>query len=293
MNVSLNSEGRTIAGTLYYPEDPLDEYPAIVFIGGWSSHRDMYSWIGEYMAANGYIAFLIDGSGNGGSEGILSGPGRKKGIGTLLRSALESPICFLLNWWTSDIVNSIHYLIAESPVRDLVDADRIGTMGHSMGGFAVSRVRKSMVEGGKIQGVVALSDVGLLNVGRLEVPIQIQTGDVDLVPNDSLVAGSGYYLANPPKQLIRIKGGTHGGFTDASYGPEFNWQKDLSKHYALAWFNYYLKGDVSAYDYITSPHEHLSFIYSSKYDLGDGDEGRMRGKKNVRGGVRAPTFNFI
>jgi hypothetical protein len=78
------------------------------------------------------------------------------------------------------------------------------------------------------------------------------------VVNDQLVAIPAYYAAQPPKELIVIKYGTHDGFSNLlePYYPKAPWQHYTWEHYASAWFDYWLKNDESAFQKLTHTSTH-------------------------------------
>ncbi|MDD5747702.1 MAG: prolyl oligopeptidase family serine peptidase [Actinomycetota bacterium] len=273
-----NSKGYKIAGTLYWPTKQ-GTYPGVVFIGGFSSHRGMYAWIPETLASNGYVALSIDGSGNGASEGAFGDLIDESKISSMMldpASWVEGPVNFILGTWKKDVSDAITYLTEKSKVRGMVDKNRIGISGHSMGGMTVSWVP---LADSRVKAIVAFSDVIPIFVDDYSIPLQIQTGDLDLVLNDNMVAIPGYKAAKAPKEIIYVEGGTHDGFTNIAIWPKPPWQHDVSSNYFVAWFNSYLKGDASAHEVITSKVRHLSRIHRSEYNLGNGDSGILGGPR--------------
>ncbi len=271
-----NTEGWELAATIYCPPGG-GKHPAIVFCGGWCSQRSMYSWIGEGLAQRGYIAMLLDPTATGDSEGVLPDwtvPFSENILGIPLRpgAAIEGPLRLAQGVWRQDVWDAIDYLLNQSPVREMVDESRIGIAGHSFGGVAVTSTPLHP----KVKAVVALSDVNPATVGELGelgVPLQIQTGDFDILINDQLNPIPCYRLAKPPKELIVIAGGTHDGFSNLLYGyyPAPPWQREVSMRYMAAWFDYFLKGDTSALGTLTSWDKHLSRLHLSCYNFGDGE----------------------
>ena len=49
------------------------------------------------------------------------------------------------------------------------------------------------------------------------------------------------------------------------------WQKPCCLHYALGWFDWFLKGDPQAYSDIISGDARISGVLRSRYNFGDGD----------------------
>jgi len=250
-----NRHGTTITGRICWPA--MDgKYPAIVISGGWCGCLSQYSNQPEMLARNGYVALLIQPTNQ--TDAVLS-------------------MVYGLTRWTDDLYDAISYLVERSPVNDRVDTQRIGTMGHSLGGITVTR--EATIDP-RVKVVIALSDTDLSALPDLNIPLQIQTGDFDMLVNDNFEAYPSYVAAKPPKQIITIAGATHNGFTellDAFY-PKPEWQRAVFEHYAIAWFDYWLKGDETAYGRLTMGLDGLSPIGVSAYDLGDGEHLMAGGK---------------
>ncbi|MFV2195220.1 alpha/beta hydrolase family protein [Nocardiopsis sp. LOL_012] len=97
-------------GTIYYPEDDSQTYGGIVITPGFTASSASYEWLGERLASHGFVAFNID------TNTRLDQPGSR---GRQIEAALD-------------------YLVEDSDVADLVDEDRLGAVGHSMGGGALA-----------------------------------------------------------------------------------------------------------------------------------------------------------
>jgi len=244
---------------IYLPPgfDSSGKYPAVICCGGWMGCLEGYTIMPRMLAYHGYVAMLFEPT----LEHTL--------VSSMVLSAVTPK-------WVQDVQDAITYLTEQSPVKDSVDPNRIGIEGHSMGGFTVSRVR---VVDNRVKAVIALSDATPLAGLFKQVPLMIITGDFDIVVNDQLVAIPAYYVAEPPKELIVIKGGIHAGFTNSqeSYYPNPPWQHYTWEHYASAWFDYWIKGDGDAVQKLTrtlyTPDgtECLSVLHRSVYNFGEGD----------------------
>jgi hypothetical protein len=71
-----------------------------------------------------------------------------------------------------------------------------------------------------------------------------------------LIVLPAYYYAEPSKALVVIRGGTHNGMSEIgdAVWPRPYWEIDMCGHCSLAWFDYFLKNDTSAYKEITEPY---------------------------------------
>lgn len=161
---SYKSEGLKIYALLTIPEGipPKSGWPAIIFNHGYIpplEYRTTEKYIAyvDGFARNGYIVMRPDYRGHGSSEGVAPG-----GYGT--------------NAYTIDVLNATsslkRYNDQISSLTKIVDIDRIGMWGHSMGGFITLRnmvVTKDIKVGVIWAGVVA-SYPDLINNWRRRNP---------------------------------------------------------------------------------------------------------------------------
>ena len=100
----------TYSASYYDPSHEADVgYPAIVFVHGFRARKEWYSWIGKCLASQGYAAFLF----------------------TVPFPKLQDP-----HQWSDGIKSAIDYLVDKKhPLHDKICPERIGAMGHSMGGL--------------------------------------------------------------------------------------------------------------------------------------------------------------
>ncbi|WP_415949668.1 alpha/beta hydrolase family protein [Streptomyces sp. KLOTTS4A1] len=92
-------------GTIYYPDGD-GPFAAVAMSPGFLGNQGNLAWLGKELASQGFVAFSID------TNTIFDQPASR---GDQLLAALD-------------------HLTEKSTVRDLVDAGRLGVIGHSMGG---------------------------------------------------------------------------------------------------------------------------------------------------------------
>ena len=105
-----------------------------------------------------------------------------------------------------------------SPSRGLLDTDKFGVIGLSMGGGGC--IEATGAAGSEVDAAVALapatSEASSAAAQNIGVPIQIQVGSVDtMVPPETVL----YYYTNlipgtTVKEYVEINGGSHSGFID-------------------------------------------------------------------------------
>ena len=271
-----NRENAILAGRLYWPESATTtaKVPGIIYCPGTICWLDLYHWIAMDLARAGYAVLIFEPGGQAESQGDIPG---------------VSPYWFrhyLPPGWENDLYDSVTYLSRGSPVADLIESEKIGIMGHSRGSMAVCH---EQIIDNRVQAAVEISGTSYFCSSYSRVPTQLQTADFDLLdlgqPFQGPTSNSLFYtVTNPPRQIVVIAAGSHGGFnTMEDEGAESpfrtwplvpDWQHSVSAHYAIAWFDYFLKEDAAARDRITEPIHGLSHLFPSKYLL-DETEGEV------------------
>nr|WP_243859556.1 alpha/beta hydrolase [Amycolatopsis arida] len=94
-------------GTIYYPTSTREgTFGAVAIAPGYTADQSSMSWYGPRLASQGFVIFTID------TNSRYDQPASR---GAQLLAALD-------------------YLVRESSVRSRIDGNRLGVMGHSMGG---------------------------------------------------------------------------------------------------------------------------------------------------------------
>jgi cephalosporin-C deacetylase-like acetyl esterase len=272
MNITFESNNYTLYGVIFYPSEQSETYPGIVFCEGLAGYVEAYSWIPQALAAQGYVVLLYDYPGQGRSEGFLGQ--RNISIPALnfffrFSAIFEEGYYYVTNTLVKTTMDAVTYLINESPVNTLVDSEKIGLIGHSLGSFTDT---ETAVFDERIDAVVALSQGNILHAKEIDVPVQFQFGCFDITCSFP-ISFICYKKVQSPKELIAIQAGTHIGFT-AAFGKYClcpPWQKEVCLRYAIGWFDYFLKNKPEAYETITTGSDHLSKIIHSRYDFGEGE----------------------
>jgi len=274
LNVTFESSGYKLYGEVYYPKDTSLLYPVVIFCIGQPGYVSAYRWIPMEIAKRGYVSMLFDPPGLGYSEGIF--PNWNLSINFLnlyLRyfAFIETPIHYYHGRWTRALLDALEFLLGLEDVQHVIDKRRIGLVGHSLGGATVIEVAANSSY--NFSAVVALSLVTPSSVGKIKAPLMLQSGDLDFFPIFPMIMCPSYERANPPRELIMLQSATHFGFTTAwgPFCPCPKWQKEISFHYIINWLDYFVKGKKDAYKNLTVAVPHLSKMYHSKYNFGDGD----------------------
>ncbi|MDD5748248.1 MAG: alpha/beta fold hydrolase [Actinomycetota bacterium] len=270
-----------LAGTLFYPASycvkEVKKFPGIVIAEGGTATKEMYYWLAEALASQGYVVLTFDYTGQGKSATEIV-PGVPLPALTNIIDIFGARCKTLLDVWMDDTQDAITYLITGSPIRDMVDEDKIGLTGHSCGGCAtvVVTARDDRVKAASAMApfdfkepvIPRARDYAAEMHAENPRPIQIQVGALDLLCPYSTMAYPIYRNSVAPRQILTIANVEHLGYTDTRYLPWFFGAEpgchEAAEYYTIAWFDYYLKGKDDAYSRITTQ---LPMIAHMEYDL--------------------------
>ena len=159
--------------------------------------------------------------------------------------------------------NSLWY----SPIFNLVDVEKFGAIGLSMGGGGC--IEATGTPNSEIDAAVPLAPAYFDDVvdaaKNITVPTQLQVGNNDgMVPPEKVLPFYTDFIPETTvKEYLSITGGNHIGFIDdliariaewlgldKPKGIEFAEQRRISKKYYTAWFQYHLKELDDYYTYI-------------------------------------------
>jgi dienelactone hydrolase len=225
-------------------------YPGIIVSSGLGGGEWSVSWISEHLTSHGYVTL-----------------------------AFTPPDMFSnsTTQWAYGFIGGIEQLKmlnneSTSPIYGLIDIDKFGVIGFSMGGNGC--IEAAGATDSEVDAAVPLAPgdynssyiTATMNAAKnISVPVQLQVGSNDsFVPPERVFP---FYADLIPdstiKEYIVIDGGNHIGFLTwnfaeiASYleiesntSIGFEEQRRISSYYFTAWFQYYLKGLEGYYTYI-------------------------------------------
>jgi dienelactone hydrolase len=251
------SDYGTYEATIRYPaeadgglasvDDSGGPYPGIIVSSGRGGGEWSVSWISEHLVSHGYVTLAF---------------------------TPPDMFCNSTTQWAAGFIGGIEQLKLQnsdpsSPVYGLIDTDKFGAIGLSMGGGGC--LEAAGISGSGIDAAVALAPAGYNSsnitaamnaAANISVPVQLQIGSADtFVPPERVLP---FYTDLIPdtttKQYIEINGGNHIGFLTWNFAeiavlfeiePEisigFEEQRRISSRYFTAWFQYHLKG-LKGYD---------------------------------------------
>ncbi len=266
--------GRGVLYKIYIPEkvprDP-DMYPVIIWSHGLGGTRDGAGFISRYVAAHGYVIVHLQ---HGGTDSILW-DGKPGHPWTHIRAA-KIPRKTVLNRYR-DVhfaVESLRHMAAAGGLP-LADMKVLGMSGHSFGALTTQIMAGQRIAKGTrhydlhlpdfragilyspVPGRKDPKDPGLV-YGGIRLPLLHFTGTDDESPVESFGMERRLMIAahtgRDDQMVVILKDGDHMVFNGSRGGLGNNPARDrhetLIKVVSLAWWDWYLKGDLEARDWL-------------------------------------------
>lgn len=259
-----NRYGTQLYGQIVLPErgavpPTAGPFPVILALEGLNTNLAMYRWWHQRFADAGYLVFAFDFSGQGHSDDEGEGdPGNN----------------------VEEAQDALSWLLAESPVRSVIDRARIGVVGHSQG--AIATLSLQAVEP-RIHAAVAAAPISESSApfDRNPIPVMIQTGDHDgpIAPipfvNPAVVRPV-YEKLEGDRAFIVAEASSHAQHTNYPLLPTAQWGLEIAGDYSVAWMDWQLRRDPAALPVLRRAHPHLSYLWDSEVRLG-GETTVLRG----------------
>jgi dienelactone hydrolase len=277
-----NRYGARITGTMWAPSlphtDPLTgrtsngPFPTVLITtGSIQGFEEMYLWAAQGLAEAGYVVMTYDVQGQGQSEvfghhpdGSLwcdGAPGSEACPGVPFQQEAN---------FVEGTEDALLFLLSDAnPLRGLVDEDRLGLAGHSLGATAVTRVGNrpqpvpdaAFVANGfepfpiDVDAVVAWDNANLGADQQPRVPTMGQSADYFFAPEPSPTeapdpeADTATYRrfvgAGVDAMQVALASSTHLEWTYIPYIlPASSEGERVAMHYTLAWMDRYVKGST-------------------------------------------------
>ena len=222
-------------GTIHYPTSTTGTMGAVVVIPGFVSAESSIDWWGPKLASYGFVVMTIDTN-----TGFDQPPSRARQINAALDYLIEQ----------NDSITS--------PINGMIDTDRLGVIGWSMGGGGTLRVATE----GRLSAAIPLApwDTSSLQFRDVTTPTMIFACGADLIAPVGLHA-SPFYNAIPdstPKAYVEIGLGTH---YCGNGGTLYN---DVLGRLGVAWMKVHMDKDARYNQFICGP-RHESDLNIAEY----------------------------
>lgn len=247
-----NRYGTSLYGEIVLPKrgtvpPSAGPFASILALEGVNTNLAMYRWWHQAFADAGYLVFAFDFAGQG-----HSGDRVANDMGTNI----------------TDSQDALTYLLDASPVRSVLDHDRTGVIGHSLG--AITTLGLQAVEP-RLHAAVAAAPISEQSApfDKNPIPTMIQTGDYDgpVAPiplvNPAVVRPV-YEKLVGDRAFIVSEASSHAQWTNYPLLPTAQWGFDIAKTYSIAWMDYQLQHDPVALTVLRTAHPHLSYLWDSE-----------------------------
>lgn len=209
-------------GTIHYPTGTSGTMAAIVVIPGFVSAESSIDWWGPKLASHGFVVMTIDTN-----TGFDQPPSRARQIN-----------------------NALDYLVDQnssrtSPVNGMIDTDRLGVIGWSMGGGGTLRVASQ----GRIKAAIPLAPWDTARASGVQAPTLIFACESDLIAPVRSHASPFYnQLPNDiDKAYVEIDGGSH----YCANGGGLN--NDVLSRMGVSWMKRFLDNDTRYSQFLCGP----------------------------------------
>ncbi|MBD1995065.1 ScyD/ScyE family protein [Leptolyngbya sp. FACHB-541] len=249
---------------VYYPVVPdatADQLPIALMLQGGLVDKADYSNYAEQVASYGFVVVVPN------NERTITGPDGQEITGLL---ADQQQVNDVLNQIRVEDTNS------NSPIFEIVDTEKLGLLGHSLGGYAglaaIQNINDPAVSSddytrppelmaGVFYGTNFQSSMnsGIFpSVDNQDIPVGLIAGTLDGVSDFGEVASTYVKLQDPPKALIIVDGANHYGITNEDNivrDPNRPTLDQATANSAIGrWSGLFLRshllGDQGAFDYI-------------------------------------------
>lgn len=211
-------------GTIHYPTGTTGTMGAVVVIPGFVSAESSIDWWGPKLASHGFVVLTIDTN-----TGFDQPPSRARQIN-----------------------NALDYLVSQnssrtSPVRGMIDTNRLGVIGWSMGGGGTLRVASE----GRIKAAIPLApwDTVSSYAANAQAPTLIFACQADIVAPVAAHA-SPFYNRLPnsiDKAYVEISGGSH----FCANGGGLN--NNVLSRFGVSWMKRFLDEDTRYSQFLCGP----------------------------------------
>lgn len=242
--------GETVPVDIYYPADGENgPYPVIIqFNGFMMANKGLAMWC-EYYASWGYVVSAVH-------------------LQYMRAVNLDLEKC------AYEVLANIDFLVEMgeepgSPIEGLVDGERCGLTGYSLGGKVGlmadvydSRQGNDRIKAISTKAMAIMFQPDLVPMlDEVTTPVQIQTGDKDeFTPPDNNSQVVYDNMNNASTQYVLIAGANHEQYQDdETFGsglvdgdPEISREEQhrIGRRYSTAFFNYYIKGETGYGEYL-------------------------------------------
>lgn len=226
------------------------KWPLLIFSHGFGGCAKQSKFLTQYLADHGYIVIAPDHEDARCNRGV-GGGGFLQSMRPGTKDWPEKPFRNPEAWddktesdRREDVLFALSSMLDDRQYKNYVDTDRMGLIGHSLGGYTVLGLSGAWPSwrDKRFKAVLALSPyidpfIASHTIGKVGVPVMYQGGtkDIDITPS---IRKKGYPAAHTPKYFVEYNGAGHFAWTEL----DRDYQTIIEKT-ALQFFDKYVKGE--------------------------------------------------
>jgi dienelactone hydrolase len=208
-------------GTVFYPSNASGPFALVVFAPGLIETQSWNAWWGQYLASHGFVVVNID------TMSMLELPSARA------REELAA---------LKDVIRRSN--LPESPFYGLVDPNRLGAMGHSMGGGASLELARDNPM--LLKAIVPMAPylTGSKDFSSLNIPTMVLACKGDIIATANAQSEPVYKSLAPglDKAYMELaSGGGHPCTTSLGTSPQV---KTMAAKYGVSWLKRFLDQDT-------------------------------------------------
>ena len=194
-------------GTIHYPTNAsgCGLLAAIAVIPGFVSYESSIKWLGPRLASWGFVVITIN------TNSIYDNPDSRA---EQLSAALDA-------------------VIADDSVGSIVDRERLGAIGWSMGGGGALKLATGRKE---IRAIVPLAPYHDKDYGKVSTPTLVIACEFDRIASNKKYGSVFYDKAMGPKMKVEINNASH-------FCPSYRFNEILLSKPIIAWMQRYINED--------------------------------------------------
>lgn len=230
-----------------------EKWPLLIFSHGFGGCAKQSNFLMQYLADHGYIVVAPDHADARCNRG-MGGGGMLHSFRSTKRDWPEKPFRNPESWNDTteadrkdDVLFALSSLLDDRQYKNYVDLERMGLIGHSLGGYTVLGVAGAWPKwrDARFKAVLALSPyidpfIASRTLPKIGVPVMYEGGtrDEEITPT---IRKKGYAQTRAPKYYMELDGAGHFAWTEMSQ----DYQAVIEKT-ALQFFDKYVKDEATA-----------------------------------------------
>lgn len=220
-------------GTIYYPTNAgnCGRLGAIAVIPGYVSYESSIKWLGPRLAAWGFVVITMN------TDSIYDRPDSR----------------------AKQLSHALDYVISDNTVGNIVDPDRLGAIGWSMGGGGALKLASTR---SNVRAIMPLAPYHDRSYGEVTTPTFVISCEYDVIAANNKYTNLFYKQATGPKMNIEVNNASH-------LCPSYRLNEKLLSKPSIAWMQRHINGDTRFDQFLCGREDYSISPRISNYDYAD------------------------